>query len=274
MFSGHSGWIIMFFIKLWRGSLVVTYLLIGIVQLASSGGLREPLHPRVRDRVRRWYGGMLRLLDIEIRVEGSLPHESEGAVVMIANHISWVDIPLIGSLTPVNFLSKAEIAQWPIIGTVAEKIGTLFITRGSGDTDQVMEAMGAHLQRNLSVLLFPEGTTTDGSKVRRFHKKLFKVCETTEVNVCPLFIRYYAEGSTNPLPFVGDVGFGEHLWHLLGYRRLRATVEVLPSVKLEPMLVGQQIRGIELAMREKLGMKPYPKSRQNNSDVFLPTRDG
>jgi 1-acyl-sn-glycerol-3-phosphate acyltransferase len=112
--------------------------------------------------------------------------------------------------------------------------------------------MVQHLRNNLSVLFFPEGTTTDGSKVRRFHKKLFKVCETTDVQVCPLFIRYYAEGEVNPLPFVGDIGFGAHLWELLGHRKLRATVEVLPAVKLDPGLVGHQIRGIELAMREKL----------------------
>ncbi len=242
----------MFFRKLWRGFLVVIHLLQGIGQLSRAGGNREPFHPQVRETVQRWYARMLQLLDVEIQVIGTLPHESDGAVILIANHISWVDIPLIGSLTPVNFLSKAEVAQWPLVGSLATKIGTLFISRGSGDTDQVMHAMAGHLQNNLSVLVFPEGTTTDGSKVRRFHKKLFKVCETTDVKVCPLFIRYHAEGDINPLPFVGDVGFGEHFWQLLGHRKLRATVEVLPAVKLDPELVGHQIRGIELAMREKL----------------------
>jgi len=241
--------------KFWRGLQMVAHLLRGVAQLSRAGGHRESFHPDVRHTVQGWYGDLLRILDVEVEVIGQLPHERDGAVIMIANHISWVDIPLIGALTPVNFLSKAEVKDWPLVGSLAARIGTLFISRGSGDTDAVMQAMAGHLERNLSVLFFPEGTTTDGSKVRRFHKKLFKVCETTEVQVCPLFIRYHAEGDVNPLPFVGDVGFGEHLWQLLGHRRLRATVEVLAPVKLDPELVGHQIRGIELAMRDKLTVR-------------------
>jgi 1-acyl-sn-glycerol-3-phosphate acyltransferase len=241
--------------KVWRGLHMVLHLLLGVGQLFRAGGHREPFHPRVRSTVQGWYGRLLRILDVDVEVIGELPHEREGAVIMIANHISWVDIPLIGALTPVNFLSKAEVKDWPLVGPLAARIGTLFIYRGSGDTDHVMEAMAGHLNRNLSVLFFPEGTTTDGSKVRRFHKKLFKVCEAMPVRVCPLFIHYSAEGDVNPLPFVGDVGFGSHLWQLLGHRRLKATVEVLPAVDLDPELVGHQIRGIELAMREKLAVR-------------------
>lgn len=241
--------------RVWRGLRMVMHLLWGMVQLQRAGGYREPFHPRVRATVQHWYGRLLQMLDVEVEVIGELPHEHEGAVLMIANHISWVDIPLIGALTPVNFLSKAEVKDWPLVGALAAHIGTLFISRGSGDTDHVMKAMADHLSRNLSVLFFPEGTTTDGSKVRRFHKKLFKVCEITPVRVCPLFIRYSAEGGVNPLPFVGDVGFGSHLWQLLGHRRLKATVEVLPAVDLDPERVGHQIRGIELAMREKLAVR-------------------
>lgn len=245
----------MFFRRLWRASRIVFHLFWGIGQLYRAGGHDEPFHPDVRDVMQRWYAQLLQLLDMEVRVVGSIPHEKTGAVIMIANHISWVDIPLIGALTPVNFLSKAEVANWPIVGALARRIGTLFISRGSGDTDHVMQAMAQHLGKNLSVLFFPEGTTTDGSKVRRFHKKLFKVCETTDVDVCPLLIHYHADGDVNPVPFVGDVGFGSHFWQLLGYQRLRATVEVLPSLKLDPETVGHQIRGLELAMREKLAVQ-------------------
>lgn len=248
----------MFFRKLWRAFHIVLHFLLGFVQLFRAGGYRQPFHPHVRDTVRRWYHRMLQILEVEVKVIGEIPHEQQGAVIMISNHISWVDIPLIGSLTPVNFLSKAEVAQWPLVGPLATRIGTVFISRGSGDTDRVMQDMASHLQRNLSVLFFPEGTTTDGSKIRRFHKKLFKVCESTQVTVCPLFIRYQAEGEVNPVPFVGDVGFGSHFWQLLGHGKIRATVEVMPAVTLDPELVGHQIRGIELAMRDKLVVEEPP----------------
>ncbi len=245
----------MLVLKLWRAFLIVLHVFSGIGQLYLGGGMRNPYHPDVRETVRRWYAKMLRLLDLQVQLVGELPHEKNGAVLLIANHISWVDIPLIGALTPVNFLSKAEVASWPVVGTVASKTGTVFISRGSGDTDGVMDSMAHHLNNNMSVLFFPEGTTTDGTKVRRFHKKLFKVCEQADVEICPLLIHYSAEGSHNPLPFVGDVGIGSHFWQLLGHRKLHARVEVLPPLKLDPETVGHQIRGVELAMREKLNIK-------------------
>lgn len=242
--------------KLWIGSRILLHFLRGMMQVYFAGMQGDAHQPRARETVRRWYRGMLDLLDIEVDVVGTVPHEQQGAVVLVANHISWVDIPLIGSLTPVNFLSKAEVAQWPLVGPVATRVGTLYISRGSGDTDAVMQQMSDHLQRNQSVLVFPEGTTTDGSKVRRFHKKLFKVCEVAQVTVCPLFIRYESDAPTNPVPFVGDVEFGSHFWQMLGHGRIRATVEVLPPVQLDPELVGHQMRGIELAMRERLIITP------------------
>lgn len=239
-------------LRLRRVSVLALHMLSGFGQLFRQGGHREPFHPDMRDTMRRWYARMLQILEVDLTVVGEVPHENNGAVIMIANHISWLDIPLIGSLTPVNFLSKAEVAGWPVVGWMAQRIGTLFIARGAGDTEQVAQLMAERLDRNLSVLFFPEGTTTDGKKIRRFHKKLFKVVHATNVTVCPLLIRYQAEGEVNPVPFVGEVAFGTHFWELLGHRNIRATVEVLPSVKLDPELVGQQIREIELAMRERL----------------------
>lgn len=241
--------------KCWRASQILFHLLLGVGQMYASGGFRQPFHPRARARVQRWYGHMLRILDVDIQVEGQIPHERSGAALLIANHISWVDIPLIGSLTPVNFLSKSEVAGWPLVGPLAKTLGTLFIDRGAGDTDQVMQTMHAHLALNRSVLVFPEGTTTDGSKVRRFHKKLFRVCEGTEVEVCPLLIHYSTGSDVNPVPFVGDVGFGSHFWQLLGHGRIRATVEVLPPVRLSAETVGTQMRDIEVQMRERLAVR-------------------
>lgn len=243
--------------KLGRASLIALHLTHGFGELYRTGGHREPFHPQVRTAMQRWYARMLRILNIEIAVIGELPHESSGATMMIANHISWVDIPLIGSQTPVNFLSKAEVAQWPVVGMLASKIGTLFIERGAGDTDHVMRSMAKHLDNNLSVLFFPEGTTTDGKKLRRFHKKLFKVCEHTDVTVCPLLVHYHVEGDHNPVPFVGEISFGSHFWQLLGHKKLHATIEVLGSVKLSPETASQQIREVELLMREKLAARHH-----------------
>jgi 1-acyl-sn-glycerol-3-phosphate acyltransferase len=238
--------------RLQRATLIALHLTHGVGELYRTGGHREPFHPQVRTAMQRWYARMLRILGVEVSVVGELPHESATPCMMIANHISWLDIPLIGSQTPVNFLSKAEVAQWPGVGWLASRIGTLFIERGSGDTDHVMKSMARHLDNRLSVLFFPEGTTTDGKKLRRFHKKLFKVCEHTEVTVCPLVIHYRSEGEHNPVPFIGEISFGSHFWQLLGHKKLHATIEVLPSVSLMPETAVQQIREVEQRMRETL----------------------
>jgi 1-acyl-sn-glycerol-3-phosphate acyltransferase len=240
--------------KIWQFCRILFHFLFGLIELWWAGGHRQPFHADVRELIRRWYARLLQLLNVEVEVIGSIPHERDGAVIIIANHISWVDIPLIGGLTPVNFLSKAEVADWPLVGAIAKKTGTLFISRGSGDTGQVMQAMKAQLEKHHAVLIFPEGTTTDGSKIRRFHKKLFKVCEQTQVVLHPMLIRYHAATEHNPVPYVGEIGFGSHFWQLLGGDKIQATVESLPAVRLDPHIVGQQLREIELAMRERLGL--------------------
>lgn len=252
----------MLFRKISRASLIALHLTSGYGQFYKTGGHREPFNPDVRTAMQRWYARMLKILNIDVKVIGELPHESNGAMLMIANHVSWVDIPLIGSQTPVNFLSKAEVADWPLVGKLASKIGTLFIQRGSGDTDNVMKSMAGHLDNNLSILFFPEGTTTEGKKLRRFHKKLFQVCEHAQVTVCPMLIHYSVDGKHNPVPFVGDISFGSHFWQLLGHHKIHATLEVLESVKLEPATLSQQIRDIEGTMRDRIGVyqTSQPKS--------------
>jgi len=242
----------MFFRRIWRSILIIIHLLMGDIRFYQAGGGRDPYNPAVRKMMQDWHEGLLRLLNVEVQVTGTIPHEKDKPLLMIANHVSWVDIPLLGSLTPVNFLSKAEIAKWPVVGSLAQNLGTLFISRGSGDTEAVMQSMADHLNRNLSMLFFPEGTTTDGSKIRRFHKKLFKVSERIEVDVLPLLVRYHSVDGANPAPFVGDVPFGRHFWDMVGHKQIKASVEVLPMVKLDPERVGPQMKEVEVMMRERL----------------------
>ena len=244
----------MFLRRVWRSILIIIHLLLGYAAFYRAGGGRTPYAPAVREVMQRWHERLLALLNVEITVHGTVPHERERPMLMIANHVSWVDIPLIGSLTPVNFLSKAEVAKWPVVGSLAVKLGTLFISRGSGDTEKVMDEMADHLNKHLSMLFFPEGTTTDGSKIRRFHKKLFKVCDRTEVEVLPLLIRYHSVDGANPAPFVGDIPFGTHFWAMVGHKTIKASVEVMPVLKLDPENVGHQIKELELKMREQLAV--------------------
>ena len=130
--------------------------------LASWIELNERLRHRdllpQRQRLTRWFLARLaNALPFRVRVEGELPQQP---MLWVANHVSWSDIPLLGALTPLSFLSKAEVRDWPVAGWLANKAGTLFIRRGSGDSSQVNQQLAAHLQQERHLLIFPEGTRT------------------------------------------------------------------------------------------------------------------
>lgn len=235
--------------RLWRSTLMVGHISSGLVLLVFTGAVWRPYNPAVRKTMQWWLGRVTRILNIDVQLQGEIPHESEGAMLLVSNHVSWVDIPLIGGVTPISFLSKAEVAKWPLIGTLASKVGTLFIHRGAGNTDTVSRTIAETLQRNRSVLFFPEGTTTDGTSIKRFHSKLFKVCHHQPVTVLPVVVRYWAEDDNNPVPFIGDDEFTQHLWNMMGHKKLYAKVVVLEPVNLDADRMVQQVSQLEHAMR-------------------------
>ncbi len=108
----------------------------------------------------------------------------------VSNHVSWLDIPVVGSVAPVFFLSKAEIGEWFIFGRLAKAGGTLFIKRGSGDSGSVSDQIATFLKGGSSVVFFPEATTTDGKQIKKIYGKLLKAAMDTALLICPVVIAY------------------------------------------------------------------------------------
>jgi 1-acyl-sn-glycerol-3-phosphate acyltransferase len=214
----------------YRAIRLLLHILLGVVMLVLTGSLWNNSTTLVKTCKRWWLQRATRLLGITVELSGQVPTPKDGkGILFVSNHVSWIDIPLIGGLSKLNFLSKAEVRNWPLIGRLATGTGTLFIQRGSGDTDQVAMSIADYLQEGRSVLFFPEGTTSDGTAVRKFHKKLFQSARHTEIEVCPIAIHYHVHNSsTNPVPFIGDDEFTGHLWNLLSHRNIIASVEFLP----------------------------------------------
>ncbi len=212
------------------------HVLAGIVLLVLTGALWNNKSSLVKRTKQWWLGGIVQLLGIDVEVHGEVPQPEPGrGLLYVSNHISWVDIPLIGGLTQLNFLSKAEVRGWPLIGKLAEGTGTLFIQRGSGDAGRVAKAIADYLDEGRSVLFFPEGTTSDGSSVGRFHKRLFQAGQHTAVQMCPIAIHYCVPASgDNPVAFIDDDEFTHHLWRVLRHRKIQARVQFLPLRSLEP----------------------------------------
>ncbi|MDX1696181.1 MAG: lysophospholipid acyltransferase family protein [Ketobacteraceae bacterium] len=243
--------------RLIKGFLVFIHILLGLALLVITGALWRPLSPQVKTTKRWWLGRILKLMAVDTEVCGELPQHSSGkGRIYVSNHVSWLDIPLIGSLRELNFLSKAEVKRWPLIGKLAESTGTLFIQRGSGDSEKIKKDISQRIEQGHSVLFFPEGTTTDGSSLRKFHYKLFQVNQHIDVEFCPVVIHYEVDGEYfNPVAFIDDDEFAEHLWHLLGFAHIRARVEFLPARKLSVSNLRADVLRLEEEMRRKVELR-------------------
>ena len=190
-----------------------------------------------------WFRRILGSLGARVRVEGEI---SQRAGMWISNHISWLDIVVIGSRAPVHFVSKSEVARWPVIGFLARESGTLFLRRGANESGQLVRAMSQRIQEGHGVLFFPEGTTGPGNYLRRFHPRLFAAAIELDQPVVPLAIRYDSEQQPHPaVPYLDDQNLLANLWHVLGEKRLNITL-----FAPEPIVdIGNQRR--ELAERSR-----------------------
>ena len=223
--------------------------------LASWIELNERLRHRdllpQRQRLTRWFLARLaNALPFRVRVEGELPQQP---MLWVANHVSWSDIPLLGALTPLSFLSKAEVRDWPVAGWLANKAGTLFIRRGSGDSSQVNQQLAAHLQQERHLLIFPEGTTTDGTALRTFHGRLLSSAIDSGVPLQPVAIRYLRDGQPCPIaPWVGDDGMLDHLLRMLSSDIAEVEIRLLSPLSSQDSSRNQLARQAQEAIARAL----------------------
>jgi 1-acyl-sn-glycerol-3-phosphate acyltransferase len=138
---------------------------------------------------------------------------------VVSNHLSYLDIVIISSIMPCFFVSKAEIQGWPYFGEAARSGGTIFIDRKSrASTAEVAGQIGERLKLPIPVLLFPEGTSSDGAQVLRFHSSLFEPAIAAAASVTAAAVRYELEAGLQErdLCWFDDTAFLPHLWKTLG----------------------------------------------------------
>jgi len=185
-----------------------------------------------RQRWSRWFMARLTAaLPFRVTVSGELPRQP---MLWVSNHVSWTDIPLLGMLAPLSFLSKAEVRTWPVAGWLALKAGTLFIRRGSGDSKLIQKQMGNHLQQKNALVIFPEGTTTDGTGLRTFHGRLMSSAIDSGVLLQPVAIQYSRDGKPDPIaPFIGDDDLLSHLRRLFANEQGDVHIQLLTPIATE-----------------------------------------
>lgn len=153
---------------------------------------------------------------------------AERPVLIVANHISWIDIPLIAMHGSARFLSKAEVSRWPLIAGLAQAAGTLFIDRRRGGAAAALDAIERALNSGQAVVVFPEGTTTDQALPRRIHGRLLAAAVDAQCHLQPVALSYSGGSAGGQLaPFVGDDSLVAHIWRLLWLGPITAQVRFL-----------------------------------------------
>jgi 1-acyl-sn-glycerol-3-phosphate acyltransferase len=183
--------------------------------------------------IRWWSGALVRRFGFRIRRFGEpLP----GAVLFVANHISWLDIELMHSQQPVSFVAKSEIAGWPFVGWLASRAGTIFHRRGSTDSlASVMAIVVERLKAGTPVGVFPEGGSGHGDKVGTFHARIFQTALDANATVQPVALRYGRDGRQDPgVPFGRKESFFANVLRVLGNPPMDAEIHFLEPVAATP----------------------------------------
>ena len=177
-------------------------------------------------RSQAWSRQALKLLDIRLDVRGHPP--VQGPMLLVANHISWLDIPVLHAARHCRFVSKSDVKRWPLIATLAEGSGTLFIERASRrDAMRVVHTMAERLVAGDIVAIFPEGTTSDGVSMLPFHANLIQAAISTDMPVQPVALQFIetATGRMSLAPcYIGDDTLLGSIWRTLTAPRLTAVV--------------------------------------------------
>lgn len=150
--------------------------------------------------------------------------------MVVCNHISWLDIFVINALTPAAFVSKEDVKRWPLIGWLCTQTETIFLERGSRAAAQrAREAMMEHLQADVHVAVFPEGTTSGGDCVLPFHAALFQGAIDAQTPVIPIALRYadrYGNPSRAPV-YDGDITLWQCLRTIVRTGGISASLNIL-----------------------------------------------
>jgi 1-acyl-sn-glycerol-3-phosphate acyltransferase len=215
-----------------------------------------------------WSRWLVRACGVEVReraAEGAVAlsamrgrHGPGDGRLLLSNHVSWLDIFAIDALAPASFVAKAEIAGWPLAGTLVARAGTVFIERGKRHAvHAVIRDLAARMGQGLRGAVFPEGTTSDGTRLLPFHGNLAQAALDAGVPMVPIGLRYIdpdGEPSHAAL-FIGDTTFLQSIWRITGHPKVIAEIHVLAPIEPAPGLTRQAaVRRARDAISRSLGL--------------------
>ena len=182
--------------------------------------------PQREAEVQAWARRMLRVLGIELQIRGTPP--AQGPLMLVANHISWLDILVMHAARHCRFVAKSEVRHWPLIGTLATGGGTMYVERESRrDAMRVVHRMADCLRAGDILAVFPEGTTSDGTSLLPFHANLIQAAISAGAPVLPVALSFIdpATGRTSlSASYIGDDTLVGSLWRTVAGPPITAVV--------------------------------------------------
>ncbi len=209
-----------------RRAVALAFALIVVVAHYWLARLRGPM---TLERRALWLQQAARAIQASMGIHTQVEGKPPACGLVVSNHLSYLDIIIISAVMPCFFVAKAEIGRWPYFGRAARSGGTLFVNRESmASANRVADTIAERLELPVPVLLFPEGTSTDGSEVLRFHTRLIHPATEAGAPITAAAVRYIVDdGPHGPVPerelcWYGDESFGAHLWKVLGVSNFSA----------------------------------------------------
>lgn len=252
--------------RIWRTTRLVAHFFAGCLIQALVFPL---VSRRMELRIIGWWSRrILAILAVRVHVKGRPPSAREPAI-LVSNHVSWLDIWLIHAVCPVRFVAKSDIRDWPLVGWLVSRAGTIYIERTRRrDTARTNEAIGQVLRHGEHVGMFPEGTTSDGTQLRAFHPSLFQPALVLKAKVAMAAIRYpNADGSPNlDAAYADDRSLRESLKLILRHRVLHAEVLFLGAMETEGRTRRELARETHAVIATALGFAVPGSAPEKASD--------
>jgi len=252
--------------------LVVTWLFLTLILLIILKPLKISLY---KSLPRYFHIGFLKVLNIKVNLIGNIRKEKPG--LLVSNHASWIDISILSSLTNISFIAKSEVSKWPLFGFLARLQDTIFVERRAMKAAKQKVEINNVLLKGKRLVLFPEGTSSDGNRVLKFKSSLFSVAENKQNYLIQAVTICYKGVNGLPMsrserPFIawwGNMGLINHLWNILKLNNV--DILVIAHQPLENVFDRKTISKLawmQVSHGMGLALSGRPKSLNYNESIF------